>query len=284
VRRGERTEITDYIAPPYILSKETYPGLNEFAWSQGEYVSSRVIGEAFGIKDLPAAQGIYLNQPNPSDVRWKEIRPLFFAVLFILVGLEIYFDRQRPLGTLAEAQFTFERSPSAIRPANLSLADAIAPMSEAAKTFTTAHFSLAGGEQRVVIQADAEVDNNWLDLDLNLVNASTNASYPTGMELSYYHGSDEDGQWSEGARTASVSLPAVPAGEYYLTVEPGADPQLQRLPFSVRVQAGGLFESNLIVMLGLVLFYPGMLLWRRHTFERERWEDADGHPWERSGS
>ena len=95
---------------------------------------------------------------------------------------------------------------------------------------------------------------------------------------------DEDGSWSEGAQTATVSLPAIPPGEYFLAVEPTADPQIRSLPFTVSVQAGGIYASNFIVMLGLVLFYPAMLLWRRHTFERERWEDSDSYPWERSDS
>ena len=77
----------------------------------------------------------------------------------------------------------------------------------------------------------------------------------------------------------------MPPGEYFLSVEPSADTQTNRVPFSVKVRSGGLFVSNLIVMILLVLFYPAMLFWRRYTFEAERWSGADGgYPWERSDS
>jgi hypothetical protein len=290
VRRGERAEVSDYIAPPHILSKEAYPDLDEFAWSHGVYVDSRVVGEGFAVKNLPSGLGVYLNEPDPFDVRWREIRVPFFAVLLGLIVLHIYFVQARPEVTLAQAEFTFNRTAESPRPTTPTTADpaagpAAAPAStEAAKTMTTPHFSLKGPGQRVTIQAGTNVDNSWLDLDFALVNVQTNQSFPAAMELSYYSGADEDGPWSEGSRTAVVSLPAIPPGEYFLAVEPTADPQIWSLPFTVRVQAGGVYASNFIVMFGLVLFYPVMLLWRRHTFERERWEDSDSYPWDRSES
>jgi hypothetical protein len=281
VRRGEQADTTDYIAPPYILSKEVYPGLNEFAWSHGVYVEAKVVGEAFAVKDLPSGHGVYLNAPNPFAVRWKEIRLPFFAVLLGLILLQVYFTRLRPEVTVAQAQFIFTRSAPAQLTSIPVSADAPATAAEPVKPYSTPHFFLRGGEQPVTIQAGANVNNSWLDLDLALVNVQTNQSFPAGVELSYYSGADEDGPWSEGSPTASVSLPGIPPGEYFLAIDPDADPQIQSLPFTVRVEAGGVYASNFIVMLGLVMFYPAMLLWRRHTFERERWEDSDSHPWER---
>jgi uncharacterized protein (DUF983 family) len=275
IHRGEEARVFDYIAPPYILSKEVYFGMNEFTWSQGQYVASRVIGQAFGIPDLPPAQGIYLNQPSPYAVRWQEIRLLFIVVLLTLIGTQFYFAQHRPEVTVLNAPFTFDRIASAAPSVPRSPQDVLAAPNPPSQNFSSPHFTLAGDEQRVVVEAQAAVENTWLGLDLNLVNARTNQSYPAGVEVSYYHGADEDGPWSEGGQSASVSLPAIPPGEYYLTLEASADPQVNRLPFDVRVQAGGLFASNFIVVLGLVLFYPAMLLWRRYSFEKERWSDAD---------
>ena len=84
VRRGEEAMVADYIAPPHILSRESYPGLLEVAWSEGEYVEPGVIGDAFGVKKLPRPEGIYLNQPNRFAKRWKEVRLLFGLALLAL--------------------------------------------------------------------------------------------------------------------------------------------------------------------------------------------------------
>ena len=285
VRRGESADVYDYIAPPYILSKEVYSELHEFTWSRGEYVEARVIGEAFGIKNIPYGIGLYLNQPDPFEVHWKEIRWPAAAALLCLIFLQFYFAQHRPQATLADAHFIYVRGAATTVSADPAPPDSPTPPTEPGKTFTTPHFTLSGGAQRVDIEAETPVDNDWIGLDFTLVNAATNAAIPAALELSYYHGFDDGESWSEGSQTGQLSLPAVPPGEYYLTIEPSTDPQSSRaqVPFSVRVQGGGLFASNLIVMLGLVLFYPGMLLWRRHTFEIERWQDAGGYPWEDNG-
>jgi len=286
VQRGERAEVFDYIAPPYILSKEVYPGLNEFTWSRGKYVEPGVIAKAFGLAKPTLPVDIYLNQPNPYYESWRDIRLVAFAALLLLIFVQVRASRGHPEISVANERFIFQKMaasppPSPADPTAADLANATP--ADPSKTFTTPHFTLAGGEQRVNIDAAADVDNNWIDLDLRLVNVNTNASFPAFVELSYYHGSDEDGPWSEGSYSSSVSIPSVPPGEYFLSVEPGVDTQTTRVPFSVRVRSGGLFASNFIVMLLCVLFYPAMLFWRRHTFEAERWSEADGgYPWQRN--
>src|SRR5262249_13179589 len=144
---------------------------------------------------------IYLNQPNPYRESWREIRPVFFAALALLIVLQIHFSRQRPEITASDEHFVYERATAATPPpTNPPAADlGGAQPSDPAKTLTTPHFKLAGGDQRVDIDASADVDNNWVDLDFRLVNVNTNESFPAFLELSYYHGSDEDGPWNEGS-------------------------------------------------------------------------------------
>jgi hypothetical protein len=150
------------------------------------------------------------------------------------------------------------------------------------QTFVTPHFQLTGTGQRVEIEANAAVDNGWLDLDMDLVNARTDETFPAPVEISYYHGYDSDGAWTEGSQKAEIALPAVPAGEYFLTVEPSADAKINRLPFTVRVKSGGVFFGNCIVVLVLVMFYPIMLLWRLYRREKERWSESDFSPYSSS--
>jgi len=314
VQRGEQAEVADFIAPPEIVSGETYPGLAEVTWSHGKYITPKEVEEAFGEKDLPAPVGVYLNEPNPFAKKWKEIRWLFFLslpVLFLVWGFSI------PKGMeLVNTSFVFQRpgapvvapsvKPSSTMPARVDQTNkdiskrtramaadanaaerarqtAVTPSpspsatvpAETQQTLVTPHFQLTDGEQRVEIEATAAVDNSWLDLDMDLVNAKTNETIPAPIEVSYYHGYDSDGSWTEGSQTASMALPGVPAGEYFLTIEPSADAKIDKLPFTVRVKSGGVFFGNCIVVLFLVMFYPIMLLWRFNRREVARWNESD---------
>jgi Domain of unknown function (DUF4178) len=312
VRRGEQAEVADFIAPPEIISRETYPGLAEVTWSHGTYLTPKEVEEAFAITDLPAPEGVYLNEPNPFTKKWREIRWPFFLslpILFLvwafsmpksveLVNASFVFQRPgvvaapspRPFPTIpAWMSQTYKdanemvRAMAAEQKAAEAREAAVTPSpspsptvpAEMQQSFVTPHFQLTGGEHRVEIEANALVDNGWLDLDMDLVNAKTNETIPVPLEISYYHGYDSDGPWSEGSQKADIALPAVPDGEYFLTIESSADAKIDKLPFTVRVRSGGVFFGNCIVVLFLVMFYPIMLLWRRYHREKERWSESD---------
>ena len=311
VQRGEKAEVADYIAPPDIISAETYSGLAEVTWSHGKYITRKVVEDAFAVKDLPAPEGVYLNEPNPFAKKWREIRWIFFLTLPILFlvgafsmpnGVELVnssFVFQRPppppsgptptprpgslWDTINKMQQPIASPPTSRTPARpvlpASTPVTATPALDPQQTLVTPHFQLTKAGQRVEITANALVDNSWLDLDMDLVNAKTNESIPAPLEVSYYHGYDSDGSWSEGSQNASVALPAVPAGEYFLTVEPSADAKIDRLAFTVHVKSGGAFFGNCIVVHFLVLFYPIMLLWRGFLREKERWSESDFSPY-----
>ncbi len=277
VRRGEEAMLADYVAPPHILSRESYPGLVEVAWSEGEYVERRVIGDAFAVEKLPRPEGIYLNQPNRFAKRWREVRLLFVLALLTLCLVQCSSVVQRPEKEVAQAGFVFTR-PRPIVPPFSSTFDPTTAATEPAKIFTTPRFQLEGGEQRVVVVVTAPVSNNWIGFDVDLVNTKTNAVRSGALEVSLYQGRDSDGAWSEGGPTSRLAFAAVPPGEYFFTLEPSADPSLENVRFNVRVQAGGVFNSNFPLMLGLILVYPAFLLWRGTRFEARRWEESDYSP------
>ena len=274
-RRDETAEITDFIAPPYIISKETYPDLNEISWSRGCYVDRAVIEQGFSVKNLPIPSEIYLNQPNPYDDRWESVKTPFFIALITLFIIQLGFIFNRPETEKTHSSFTYDQAlqqtppPTPILGVSTSLTE---------KTATTPHFQINGPQSRVVIAAAASVDNNWLDLDMELVNVQTNEAFPAELELSYYHGYD-DGEWSEGSRFGSISIAAVPPGEYQLSIETNADRSIRLLPYKVSVRSGGVFISNFLASLLAVLIYPIYLLWRKNSFERTRWSDSNFTPY-----
>jgi hypothetical protein len=288
VRRGEKADVSDYVSPPFILSKEAYPDLDEFTWSQGVYIKPKVLQEAFNVKNLPEPQGTYLNEPNPYEKRWGEIKWAFMIAMGLLVLIEIFFAATRPAVEVTAARFVFDRSKIPLTPLPAAAASTALPQPSPApgaatsgtfspqseNVFLTPHFLIEKHQEKLVIDGAANVDNSWLDLDMDLVNAKTNVTYPAEMEISYYHGYD-DGNWSEGSQGSSASIAGVPPGEYFLSVEPDADPGISNMPFTVKVQRGGIFTSNFLMSLFVVAFYPLYLLGRKYAFERARWAESD---------
>ena len=259
VKRGERAMLTDYVAPPAILSKESYPELQEYTWSLGSYIDFKAVASAFNVKNLPKPAGIYLNQPNPYAVKWREVRWLAMLFIAVFTVVQVVTSSHARRKVAYNAELAYHR---------VSLE----------KTMVSPKFEIEGGQQMVEITAAAPVDNNWLGLDLELVDAKTGQVYPESLELEYYHGADSDGPWSEGSGSNSVAIPAVPPGEYYLTLEPSADPAVKDMPFHITLTSGGVFWSNYFFGLMLILAYPIYLLIKRSTFESRRWSESDEIP------
>jgi transcription elongation factor Elf1 len=263
--RGEEAVIEDYIAPPRVLSRETYPGLEEETWSSGEYIEPAVVEKAFALEQpLPRPTGMYLNHPNPYPRKLAAVMPWAIGGLVALIFIHLAFIALRPEREVLSANYTYERA-------------------AVEKEFTTPTFKLGGGTRPLGIEAYAPLNNSWIDLETELVNATTGASVPAGIGVSYYSGHDSDGAWSEGERRRTLWLPAVEAGEYFLRIEPVADAALARQPYTVRVLHGGVFHSNLILCAVLLLIYPAWLLWQRHRFEHARWAESDYSPFASSG-
>ena len=69
VHRGDQARSNDWVAPPYMLSRED--SASEVVWSLGTYVPVTDVEAAFKVQ-LPAPSGVAPNQPNPfaGDAGW----------------------------------------------------------------------------------------------------------------------------------------------------------------------------------------------------------------------
>ena len=97
VKKGETTDVSDYVAPPRILSEEKYA--NEVTWSEGSYVPKEEVEAAFALKSpLPAPEGVGSNQPWPhaeSSRGFIRTLGLFAGIaLFLFVFFNIKADRK----------------------------------------------------------------------------------------------------------------------------------------------------------------------------------------------
>jgi hypothetical protein len=142
--------------------------------------------------------------------------------------------------------------------------------------FVTEPFELSGRTSNVDISLDSNLSNNWMLVNLALINEETGVALDFGQALEYYFGVEAGESWSEGSRYGRVVLPSVPAGRYYLRVEPEGDAASRtQVDYSVVVRrdrpAWGLYGIALVL-----LFIPPLAVTLRHaSFEHQRWTQSD---------
>lgn len=259
VRVGEQATVTDYVKPPRVLSSEK--SANEVTWSLGEYMYGADIWKSFNLPGQPPeAIGVYENQPSPVSENVKGIWSAFLAFALLLLFLMAGFDFASNKTTVFDSSYRL---------------NAGEPKGEA--SFVTDVFELGGRTSNVQITTSASVDNSWINLNYALINQDSGQAWDFGREVSYYHGYDSDGSWTEGSRRDTVVIPSIPAGHYYLRIEPEVDARHPPISYSVQVKRDvpvlGFFG---IAFLALLL--PAIAItWRSMNFERMRWAESD-HP------
>jgi Domain of unknown function (DUF4178) len=256
VRVGETVSVSDYISPPRVISSEGSG--NEVTWSLGEYLTGRDIWKAFKLEgEPPVPIGVYENQPSPLSANVKVVWALVgvFLMALLLLAAGVY-------GMESDEQVfeqTFEFNTSA----------------KGEASFVTDIFQLKGRTSNVELTTSADVDNNWIYLNYALINQDTGHAYDFGREVSYYHGYDSDGAWTEGKTTNTVTVPSVPPGNYYLRVEPESDPDKGLIRYTVTITRDVPQASFLGLGLLALLIPAGLITWRSLNFEHLRWSESD---------
>ncbi|MGB7282528.1 MAG: DUF4178 domain-containing protein [Candidatus Acidiferrum sp.] len=259
VRVGEHATVSDYVKPPRVLSSERMA--SEVTWSIGEYMYGADIWKAFNLPgQAPEAVGVYENQPSPVSENVKGIWSAFLAFAILLLVLLAVFD-------LASSKTLVFNSSYSL--------NAGEPKGEA--SFVTDVFNLDGRTSNVEVTTSANVDNSWIYLNYALINEETGRAWDFGREVSYYHGYDSDGSWTEGSQKDEVVIPSVPSGHYYLRIEPEVDPRHPPFVYSVEVRRD-VTVPGLFGVAFLALLLPAIAItWRSLSFERARWAESD-HP------
>ena len=256
VRVGESVEVSDYVSPPRVISSEKTG--KEVTWSMGEYIAGRDLWKAFQLAgDAPAPIGVFENQPSPlrANVRTTWTMVTVFLTLLVALAVAVY--------STARDEPVFEDSYSY----NTNV--------RGEASFVTDMFELKGHTSDVVLTTSADVDNNWIYLNYALINEDTGHAYDFGREVSYYHGHDADGSWSEGGRKDSVTVPSVAPGHYYLRIEPESDPHHGNINYRVALRRD-VPQIGFFWLGGLLLLIPALLItWRSMNFEHLRWAESD---------
>jgi hypothetical protein len=263
VQIDETAKVQDYVAPPRMLSRESTQ--SEVTFTLAEYLAQDELQQAFKLPArLPAAKGIFANQPNPYEQSNAKLWHRFwmFLVLALLVhaGLSM-----RSSGMLLNESLEFTRGND-----NPQL---------------TREFQLAAAVPRLEVELRTNIDNDWVDLDLTLVNKNTGEAWEASRGMSHYQGFeqgvDEDGKWteywSEGSQTDSVTFAALPAGRYVLSGEADLGPTTRTLRAQLQVFPSKPRWSSLLLLLAALMLFPVYTLMRYRGFETARWADSD-HP------
>jgi hypothetical protein len=139
--------------------------------------------------------------------------------------------------------------------------------------FVTDQFSLREpGTVEIAVSAP-RLQNEWIDFDLALINIDTGTAWNVSREVSFYSGRDSDGAWSEGDRDERVLLPQVPAGAYYLRVEPVSPFNNVEYTLRVRRDVMSLLPYGLALA---ALALPAVLAFAHSGgFERRRLQESD---------
>ena len=259
LRMGDRVVGRDFVAPPYILSAEASD--NETTWSLGTYTPPEVIQKAFGLtKPLMQPIGVFANQPNPHADTPKRLMARFALSLIALVLMLVLNVTLAGNRTVFERAFTFSRA----QEEQASVTDA---------------FDLDGRTSNVAIDLESDLDNDWLFLVLSLINETTGETREVTRQLSYYHGSDSDGSWTEGDQRETVRIASVPAGRYFLRVQAeGGEPGRASASYTMRLRRD-VPHYGFYGIAVLALLLPAVLsIFPAASFESRRWAESDHAP------
>ena len=253
---GETVAMDDYVRPPAILSCERSAG--EVNWSSGRWIAPGELRAAVrpaggGSLSLPAASGVAPNQPFPHRG--------FFAVTGILLLL-----------LLIAAAILSARAPNREVELEWEAAEEVDADGNPAVLFSKP-FHLDGGKN-LEVHVEADVDNSWVYLQMDLVNQDSGELHAFDVGLEYYHGYEDGESWSEGSRSEEVFLPPVAAGTYLLRVEQSpAGSSSAVTGFTLRQGVYRIFY--LLLAGGALCVLPLIVLVHWIWFEKKRWSESD---------
>ncbi len=255
IQVGETWELTDFIAPPQMLSREA--SHNEITWSLGDYLPAAEVTAAFKLDHAqPEPTGIAMNQPNPRESGHRSICRRFW--MFVVVTL------------LAQALWVFVLGGKTLVDQRVVFAP------DRDEPLATQGFSLPDGARNLVLRHDTDLDNNWLGFGLTLIEKNSGRAWATQGDLAYWHGSDGGESWSEGDRSRELTFRDLPPGDYYFVIDPEISAEKPvAVADRIRVIGNQPAWSNFFLLLAWLGLFPMFSRYRVAAFEAKRWADSD---------
>lgn len=192
----------EYIDPPLLWAREIEE--NGMYWFYGSHITKNELYTAFG-KDisLPFTVGVGAVQPALGNLN-VDFNVILRSALGVLVAVLLLF-----LFSL------FSNRQEVIYENNFSLPDStvLAPI-------VTTDVKLDKWRSNIDFEITAPVDNNWLELAITLVNKDNGKEYTVQQGVEKYSGYSDGESWSEGSNSESIMMHSVPAGNYFMRIDP----------------------------------------------------------------
>ncbi|WP_342644980.1 DUF4178 domain-containing protein [Mucilaginibacter sp. CSA2-8R] len=301
----EKIRASEFIAPPYLLVKEQDKKAQSIvSWYKGEYMEAREIADAFKLPlaNFPPKLSVQPNEPSVHYARWKSIAWItpFIVLLMLVVALvlsidrpsAVIFDEVLPLTTgsqtssdtakivsgIIDTAIRFGVTNSALNNQNNNQYVADADKNIEFKPIKTQAFKVDNATP-LEFDISSEVDNNWTEATIVLVNDKTNETWEVTKSIEYYHGYEDGENWSEGDQRANVLLSGIPKGTYHLNVYPSAG---NRLVANIRIviTENVILWRNIFITLLFLCMYPLYCWFRMQQFEKQRWANSDYSPYD----
>ena len=266
VETGEKVRGMDYIAPPYMLSKEVSTvyvsdpegkrkrTTGEINWSLGTYVPVPQIEKAFSVSGLPRASNVAPNQPYKYGWIYK------YWIASLLVLLLVGF-------------LTFIVSGSSKEVFSQTVNFAPLPNEDGTQVFFSEPFELQG-RRNIKVIGESPVQNTWVYLEGDLINDETGVVQSFPIDISYYQGVEDGEAWSEGGQTDSAYTSSMPAGRYVLRLEGQWERWQEPAVVTVKIEQNVTHGINLLVALIVLSIIPVLMGFYHISFERRRWSES----------
>ncbi|MBN2497843.1 MAG: DUF4178 domain-containing protein [Deltaproteobacteria bacterium] len=254
------------IAPPRQFGIESGGSGRGVDYFIGDYMAPEQVWEAFKLKPpVWEAAGVHPAQPFVRNPKMTQLMwvGLVFAALNLL-GLS--------WSVLSESRPVYQAS---LGPSDYSTERLSKP------------FAISGGGV-MRLKMSSPVRNNWVSLDVALVDAEDQVVATSGGDVEYYEGTEEGEHWTEGSSETEVFFKAPKAGEYRLLAKGSsgvATAPTDSKPSSRMSAPSGpaiqvvLYEGEVLsryfffafLGIGLIPFYVWL---RGYLFEKRRWAPA----------
>ena len=251
----DRVDVADFVSPPLMLSREGTQ--TEATWSLGQYSTGEEIWKAFALPDEPPDPvGVFAHQPSPYAGKTGG----YLRTFVVLAALLLLLLAGRELTAAREEVFAHEY--------------AFQPAATAEAAFVTEPFTLSE-PGTIQFEIETSVNNSWAYFDLALIDTQSGTALNVAREVSRYSGVDQDGSWSEGSSGTRILIPQVPAGQYYLRVDPDGDVKNPKIQYRLRVRRDVVSLWPYLIALLLLGIGPAWHLIRSASFEGKRWQESD---------
>ena len=263
----EWAKTSEFVAPPNIIYKEQdKPGTSSADFYLGHYVEPAEIADAFktDVKLFPEKIGIGANQPSVHAKRWfsvYKLTPLLVVLVAVIGFISLYVNPQH---MVLDNDFNIVNDSTKVNEF---------------KPFITPSFELKNSSSALDFLIKSEIDNNWLEATVVLVNEKDNQSWEVTESIEYYHGYEDGESWTEGSQEAEVLLSGIPGGKYHLNIYP-ASGDISNKNIHVSINANPVVWRNVWVTILLLCLYPLYAWYRMRNYEKRRWMNSDYSPYE----